>query len=98
MSDEITKEEAIALSKTSWWTKVSKKEAATFQLFTPCLCMPFDVFQEYLEHALGRPVFTHELGLNYEGIKKEIMGEAGPPTFEEIIGLIPEDKRVIIVR
>ncbi len=98
MFDEITKEEAIALSKTSWWTKVSKKEAATFQLFTSCLCMPFDVFHEYLEKSLGRPVFTHELGMNLDGIKKELMGEAGPPTFGEIIGLIPADKRVIIVR
>lgn len=31
-----------------------------------------------------------------EGLHKELYGEKEPPTLEEIINLIPEDKRVLI--
>jgi hypothetical protein len=58
--------------------------------------VPFEVFHEAIEKALGRPVWTHEFGLNMEGLKKEFLGETPPPTMEEIMNLIPEEKRVII--
>ena len=73
------------------------KDIATFQLHEERLCMPFDVFHEALEKAIGRPVFTHELGLDAEGIKRELLGDRPAPTLEEIIALIPADKRVIVV-
>ena len=31
----------------------------------------FGKFHEGLEKLVGRPVFTHEMGLNYEGLKEE---------------------------
>lgn len=67
-----------------------------FQLFEPLLCMPFDIFHEAVEKTLNRSVFTHEFGLNWKGLQKEILGEKDPPTFTEIIDLIPEEKRIII--
>lgn len=94
---ELTQEEAIALSKTEFWKNMSHRDLAMFQMFEPRLCMPFDVFHEAIEKTLGRPVFTHEFGLNADGIRKELLGEAPAPTFEEILNLIPKEKRVIAV-
>lgn len=93
---QLTREQAIALSETKFWEAMTPREIAEFQLHTECLCMPFDVFHEAMEKALGRPIFTHEFGLNPDGLKKELRGEAGPPTFEEIVNLIPAEKRIVV--
>lgn len=92
----MTKEEAIALSKTEFWKELSFYDVAKFQLFEDKLCMPFGVFHEAMEKALGRSVFTHEFGLNYEGLKRELLGEDRSPTMAEIINLIPEEKRILV--
>jgi hypothetical protein len=92
----IGKEKAIALHDSKWWIGKSPKEIAKVQLFTAELCMPFAVFHEALEAALGRPVWTHELGLNFDGLVQELLGERDAPTMEEIISLIPEEKRIIV--
>lgn len=94
---QLTKEEAIAFYENKLYEKMSPKERAQFQLVQDKLCMPFDVFHEAVEEALGRPVWTHEFAFNREGLIKELNGDQEPPTFEEIINLIPEDKRVIVV-
>lgn len=91
------KEEAIELYKSEFWESMSYRDIALYQLFTDRLCMPFEVFHKAIEKTLGRPVFTHEFGFNIEGLKKEIMGQKPPPTFQEVIELIPKDKRVIIM-
>lgn len=92
----IGRDKAIELANSNWWIGRDSKEIAKFQLFTEELAMPFDVFHEALEASLGRPIFTHELGLNLDGIMLEFMGEKDAPTFEEIMNLIPEGKRIII--
>lgn len=92
----MTKDEARMLFDSEFWTSLTDEEIATFQLFEPLLCMPFAVFHKAIEKTLGRPVWTHEFGLNYDGLKKELRGEKPPPTMEEIMNLIPEDKRIII--
>lgn len=93
----IGKEAAIALSETNWWEQCDHREIARRQLFTTELCCPFDVFHEAVEKSLGRPVWTHEFGLNYDGICREFLGEQQPPTLQEIVDLIPEEKRVLVV-
>jgi hypothetical protein len=93
----MNKEQAIKLYESKFWEKMSYRDKATFQLFEEKLCMPFDVFHEAMERTLNRPIWTHEFGLNYEGLKKELLGESLPPTLEEIINLIPEEKRIIVV-
>ncbi|MDE1139904.1 MAG: hypothetical protein PW999_09675 [Paraburkholderia tropica] len=92
----MTKDEAIALSESKFWEPMSYRERAVFQIFEDRLCMPFSVFHEAIEKALDRPVFTHEFGLNREGLQKELMGEVPAPTMEEIMNLIPAEKRLII--
>lgn len=94
----MTKEQAIALYQSDWWKPLSHTERALFQMFEQRLCMPFDVFHEAIEKALGRPVCTHEFGLNADGLKRELLGEKPPPTMDEILALIPADKRVLIVK
>ena len=58
--------------------------------------MPFDVFHKAVEETLGRPVFTHEFGLNLDGLCKELAGEQKAPTLQQIVELIPEEKRLLI--
>jgi hypothetical protein len=94
--NSIGKEKAIQLSETEWWKEKSYREIAEFQLFTTELCCPFDVFHEAVEKSLGRPVFTHEFGLDYDGICKEFLGEKEPPTMNEILHMIPQEKLIVI--
>jgi hypothetical protein len=92
----IGEDRAIALAESRWWASCTPRQITQFQLFTCELCLPFDVFHEALEKSLGRPVFTHELGLNFDGIVREFLGQDEPTTMQEIIDLIPEEKRIII--
>lgn len=95
----LTKEQAVELYDTEWWKGASFEQIARFQLFEPLLCCPFGVFHEAIEKKLKRPVFSHEFGFPeaVEGMKKEINGEKDPPSIEEIINLIPEEKRIVIL-
>jgi hypothetical protein len=94
--NSIGKEKAIQLYNTNWWEGLSYREIAEFQLFTTELCCPFDVFHEAVEKSLGRPVFTHEFGLNYQGICEEFLGEKESPTIDEILNMIPQEKLIVI--
>jgi hypothetical protein len=92
----MTKDEAVALYESGFWQQMTYEEIAKFQIMEDRLCIPFEVFHEAITKALGRPVFTHEFGLNREGLIKELFHGDPAPTMEEIINLIPEDKRMII--
>jgi hypothetical protein len=92
----MTKEQAIALAESEFWKEMSYRERATFQLFEELLCMPFEVFHEAVEKTLGRPVFSHEFGMNWEGLKSELIGAKSPPTIDEILNMIPEEKRIVM--
>lgn len=94
---ELTKEQAIALSESKFWEGMSHRDIAVFQMEARLLCMPFGVFHEAIEKALGRGVFTHEFGFNWEGLKRELYGEASAPSLEDVLALIPEGKRVVVV-
>lgn len=95
MAISIGKERAIRLAKTNWWEGKSAKEIAVFQLFTEELCMPFDLFHKAIEEALGRPVYTHEFGSSGH-LEAELLGEKPAPTTEDIIGMLPADKVVVV--
>lgn len=92
----MTKDQAIALANSKFWENMSYREIAIFQIMEPLLCMPFSVFHEAMEKTLNRPVFTHEFGLNIEGLKNELFNNAPAPTIEEIVNFIPKEKRIII--
>ena len=72
MIEQLTKEEAIKFANEKTYEKMSFKEIAVFQITQNKLCMPFSVFHEAVEKTIGRPVFTHEFGVNADGIRAEI--------------------------
>lgn len=92
----LTQEQAIALAESEFWKTMTFREIAEFQMSEPRLCVPFSIFHEALEKTLGRPVFTHELGLNFESLKAELFEGKPPPTLQEIINLIPAEKRILV--
>jgi len=96
--EQLTKEQAISFSENKLYENMTYRQIAEFQMEQDLLCVPFDLFHESMEKALGRPVFTHEFGLNIEGLKKELFGEKEPPTFEDVISLIPKEKLILIYK
>lgn len=93
---QLTKDQAINFAESKAFSNMSYREIAEFQINQKKLCMPFSIFHKAVEKTIERPVFTHEFGLNSDGIKAEIMGSKPPPSFEEIINLIPKEKLIII--
>lgn len=94
----IGRDAAIRLFETKWWIGKSHSEIANFQFFTAELCMPFDLFHAAIEKTLGRPIWTHEFALHRDQIAAELRGEKGAPTMQEILDLIPADKRIVITK
>lgn len=68
----MNKQEAIQFYESGKWKEMSDKEIALFQLNEDRLCMPFGVFHRAVESTLGRAVFTHEFGLNRDGLIQEL--------------------------
>ena len=79
-----------------WWESSDPFEVAWGQLNEPALIMDFGKFHEAIEKALGRPVYSHEFGLNAEGLKEEMQCKRPAPSLNEIIEMIPEEKRVVV--
>ena len=94
---QMTKEQSVEFYKSGAWESLDLRQRAVFQIQQQLVCMPFEKFHEAVEKTLGRPVWTHEFALNYECIYKELM-EGGPaPTMEEIIGMLPPDKTIVVM-
>ena len=95
--EQFTKEEAIAIADSGVWKDLDNEEIVKLQLFQYRLCMDFGRFHEAMEKVLDRPIFTHEFtSSNYDNLIEEYLGEKDSPSYEDIINLIPEEKRVII--
>ena len=59
--------------------------------------VPFDVMHARIERLVGRPVWTHEMTTsNWERLLREARWEERLATMEEIINLVPEEKRIIL--
>lgn len=95
--EKLTKEQAISFGENKLYENMSYRQIAEFQMEQDLLCVPFDVFHEAMEKTLGRPVFTHEFAFRNE-LRKELYGEKEPPTFEEVISLIPKEKLILICK
>ena len=93
---QLTKEQAIAFAASGEWKDFTSEEIVKLQLYQKRLCMDFGTFHGALEEVLGRPIFTHELGMNLDGIKKEFEGDGSAPTFQEILDLIPAEKLIVM--
>lgn len=93
---KITMEQCQELAASKFWEGMTAREIAGFQLLTDRLCMPFPVFHEAVSAALNRKVFFHEFSENYDGLVAELC-EGGPsPTVQEVLDMIPEEKRIVI--
>lgn len=93
---QLTKEEAIAFHDSEVWKDWTHEQICDFQMWQTCLAVPFSRFHEAVEKTLGRPVFTHEFGLAYGEMQQERLGKRSAPTFEEVLCLIPEEKRIVV--
>jgi hypothetical protein len=89
----IGEKQAIRLYKSEWWKGLSARQIVKFQLFVDELCMPFGEFHSAVGDALGRDVYTHEFGSSGVG---QLQGDASAPTLQEIIELLPPDKRIVV--
>ena len=87
---------AIELFESNWWIDKSPEEICDVQLFTEELCMPFSEFHKAITAALGRPVYTHEFGLDYDGLVREYLGDRVAPTLEQIFDLLPREKTIVL--
>ena len=92
----MTEEEAITLAESRFWESMQPEDIAMFQLWQPLLCMPFSVFHEAIEKTLKRPVWTHEFA-QPDSLKEEMLGLRPAPSMEDILNLIPAEKRVLIL-
>lgn len=93
---QLTKEQAIKFGESKLYEDMTPEQIVDFQFYQKLCCMPFHVFHEAMEKVLGRPVWTHEFAFP-EKLHEELKGDKVPPTLEEIMGLIPEEKRIIIL-
>ena len=91
----MTTEQAIQLAESRWWEGLPSHDIVMFQLFEKKLCMDFGSFHQAVEKALGRPVWTHEFA-RADALKQEFLGDKPAPTWDEIVNLIPAEKRIIV--
>jgi hypothetical protein len=98
MADQLTEAQAVAFGNGKLWEPLTYRQRAEFQLTQGLLCMPFAVFHEAVEKALGRPVWTHEFGtLGRDRLIRELLGDRPAPTLREVMEMIPVGKRVVVV-
>ena len=94
---QFTKEQAITFNNEGIWKEWTDEQIVRLQLFQKLLCMDFSRFHEAMEKVLGRSIWTHEFGTTgHKGLVEEYLGTKKAPTMDEIINLIPEEKRIII--
>ncbi len=95
---QLNRKQALDIYNSKVWEKWADEEIVKFQLYQDRLGVPFDRFHAALEKMLGRSVWTHELSSsNINNIRMEFEGIKQKPTFEEIMGLIPKEKLIMVM-
>lgn len=79
-----------------WWESKEPVQVAMYQIFEDILMVDFSTFHEGLEKLVGRPVFTHEMGLNVDGLRKE--ARLGIERIKKGIGTSDEYKQEAVRR
>ena len=93
---QLSEKQAIAFYDSKIYEDWTPYQVVRFQLFQKKLALPLDLFHKSLENVLDRPVWTHELGMNRQGIINEFLGTGAAPTFDEIVGMIPQEKLILL--
>ena len=94
---QLSKQEAIKFENSQVWEDWPDDQLAGFQLFQKRLCIDFSRFHKAMETVLDRPIFTHEFA-DRDKLIAEYLGKKEPPTMEEILNLIPKEKRLILFK
>ncbi|MEI7443280.1 MAG: hypothetical protein WCK28_00180 [Burkholderiales bacterium] len=92
---QLTREQAIAFHESEAWRDMPAAQLAAFQLRQRLLCVPFEEFHRAVESVLGRPVWSHEFA-DPERLRDEMAGLVEPPTFDEILAMIPVGRLVVL--
>lgn len=93
---QFSTEQARAFGESNIWKDWVPEHIVGFQLYQDRLCIPFNVFHEAIEKVLKRPVWTHEFAFP-ENLRMELEGIRAKPTLQEIMDLIPKDKKILFV-
>ena len=94
---QMTKEQAISFHDSGAWKHLGFRARAELGMSQQLLCMPFSVLHEALEKTIGRPVYTHEFGINWQGLYDEVFNEGESPSLKEIIEMLPGKEAGMIV-
>lgn len=92
----MNKEAVVALAESGWWRDLPADAITAFQLYERRLCMDFGDFHKAVQQSLDRPVSTHEFA-KPENLQAEFEGKRPKPTIQEILDLIPAEKRILFV-
>lgn len=92
---QLTKKEAIKIGKSGVWKTWTDEQVVRMQLFQTLQCVGIERFSSALSAVLQRPVMTHEIALNRQGLIEEYLGCKSAPTSDEIIALIPKQNRIL---
>jgi len=76
MTEQLTRDEAIALFDSGDYDSWNDEEVAEFQLFHDRMCVSFSRFHGAIEVVLGHPIFTHEFA-NIERLRAEWRSKKG---------------------
>lgn len=93
---QLTEVQAVAVAETGAWKKLTKVQLAMAQLQQGRLFCNFGEFQLAVDELLGRPTWTHEYAEPWL-LWAEYKGEKTPPTMQEILDLLPEEKRILVM-
>lgn len=94
--EQFTEQQAKDFYKSKVWKSWTLEQIVNLQLYQDRLCVPFNLFHKAIEKVLERPVWTHEFAFP-DKLRLEFEGIWAKPTLQEIMDLIPEEKRIIIV-
>ena len=87
--EQLSREQARAISESRIWENWTDIQLLRVQLFQNNLCMPFGKYHTTLERYLGRPVYTSTLDHHKEMLIREVLGISEKPTINEIYNLVP---------
>lgn len=95
MDTQFTEEQATAIYESGVWKEWTDEQVVRFQLFQQLMCLPFIHFVKAIERFFNYPVattaFVFHKGMVIEYMRKTEYDE--PPTFDEIVGYLPEELR-----
>ena len=94
MTEQLTREQAIAFVDSDAWKAWDPPTLARFQLEQERLCVPWGAFHKAVGDALGRPVWTHEF-VDKAKLLAELDG-APSPSMGDILDMLPADKTIVV--